>query len=431
MDKNKLLEILNDWNFWDKEIPNFIVRKDYQKMINTYSKSDEIIVFKGIRRSGKSTLMINNISELVKKGVDIKEILLINFEDPRFTGELNINLLQQILDVYQEYVNNDSIPYIFLDEIQNIQGWEKWVRTIYDLKKGHLFITGSSSKLLSKEFGTSLSGRFLDIVVTPLSFKEYLSFLNEKLPDEKTMITKKIIYKKAFNNYNKEGGFPKVVLLEPELKKKELLTYYETIILKDIVARHNLKNYDNVKKVALYLLSNMGVPLNLNKVRISLNISYDLVEKYFEYLKDTFLIFEINQFDFSLKKQFSNRRKVYCIDNGLLEQVSFKFSENYGRYIENIVFLELQRKGLEVYFHAGKKECDFILKEGLKITQAIQVTRSLNDVETRKREIDGLLDALHNYELSEGLILTEDEEDSFVVNGKKVVVMPVWKWLLE
>ena len=207
--------------------------------------------------------------------------------------------------------------------------------------------------------------------------------------------------------------------------------YYETIILKDIVARHNLKNYDNVKKVALYLLSNIGKPLNLNKVRTALQLSYDLADKYFEYLKDTYLIMEINQFDYSLKKQFANRRKVYCIDNGILSNTSFRISEDYGRYLENLVFIELLRKEHEVYFHKGKKECDFIIKDGLNITQAIQVCRTLQDEETKKRELEGLIEALETYGLNEGMILTEDEEFETDAEGRRVIVKPVWKWLLE
>jgi predicted AAA+ superfamily ATPase len=207
--------------------------------------------------------------------------------------------------------------------------------------------------------------------------------------------------------------------------------YYETIILKDIVARYNLKNYDSVKKVAHYLISNIGKPFNLNKVRTALTLSYDLADKYFEYLKDTFLLFEVYQYDHSLNQQFANLRKVYCIDNGILTNTSFRISEDYGRYLENLVCIELLRKGEEVYFHRGKKECDFIIKDGLNIRQAIQVSRNLQDVETKKRELEGLKEALETYGLKEGTILTEDEEYEMVTDDLRIIVQPVWKWLLE
>jgi predicted AAA+ superfamily ATPase len=431
VDKNKLFGILNDWNYWDKQVPEFFPRDEYQQKINACLSTGEIIVLKGIRRSGKSTLLINHIRHLTSEGLDKKEILFVNFEDPRFEGDLNSELLEQIFLVYKEFVNNETKPHIFLDEVQNVVQWEKWVLTGYELKWAHFYVTGSSSKLLSREFGTALSGRFLPIEVFPLDFREYLLFKAQPAPDKVTLITRQLVYKIAFNEYLKAGGFPKTCALEEDLRRQEIIMYYETIILKDIVARYNLKNYDSVKKVAVYLLSNIGKPFNLNKVRTSLNLSYDLADKYFEYLKDAFLLFEVFQYDHSLNRQFANHRKVYCIDNGILTNTSFRISEDYGRYLENLVFIELLREGHEVYFHQGKKECDFVIKEGLAIRQAIQVCRALQDEVTKKREIDGLMEALDAYELNEGMILTEDEESEIAVEGRRILVKPVWKWLLE
>jgi uncharacterized protein len=430
MDKTKLFGILNDWNFWDKPVPEFFPREEYQLKINSFLSTEEVIVLKGIRRSGKSTLMINHIRHLIHLGADKKQILFVNFEDPRFNGELNAELLEQIFEVYHEFVNNETKPHIFLDEVQHVSQWEKWVLTGYELKRAQFYVTGSSSKLLSREFGTALSGRFLAIHVFPLSFAEYILFKELPAPDKISLITEKISFKIAFNDYIKAGGFPKTCSLGEDLRRQEIIMYYETIILKDIVARYNLKNYDSVKKVAHYLLSNIGKLFNLNKLRLSLNLSYDLADKYFEYLKDTFLLFEVFQYDHSLNKQFSNLRKVYCIDNGILTNTSFRISEDYGRYLENLVFIELLRKGKEVYFHKGKKECDFVIKDGLNIKQAIQVSRSVQDEETKKRELEGLTEAMDVYGLTEGMILTEDEEFEIVAEGRKVFIQPIWKWSL-
>lgn len=429
MDKNKLFSVLNDWNYWDKPVPVFFPRDEYQQKINRYLPTGEIIVLRGIRRSGKSTLMINHIRHLMESGVDKKEILFVNFEDPRFNGDLNSDLLEQIFEVFKEFVNNDTKPHIFLDEVQHVAQWEKWALTGYELNRAQFYVTGSSSKLLSREFGAALSGRFLAIDVYPLGFKEYLLFKDFPVPEKTTMISHKLLYKKAFNDYLRAGGFPKTCSLDDDLRREEILMYYETIILKDIVARHNLKNYENVKKVSLYLLSNIGKPFNLNKARTALTLSYDLADKYFEYLKDTFLLFEVKQYDFSLNKQFANRSKVYCIDNGILTNTSFRISEDYGRYLENLVFIELLRRGHEVCFHQGKKECDFVIKEGINIRQAIQVSRTLNDEATMKRETEGLREALETYGLNEGLILTEDDEYEVENKGRKMIVQPVWKWL--
>jgi uncharacterized protein len=431
MDKNRLFGILNDWNYWDKPVPEYFPRDEYQERINKYLSTGEVIVLKGIRRSGKSTLLINHIRYLTETGLDKKEVLFINFEDPRFEGDLNTDLLEQIFEVYREHVNNATKPHIFLDEVQHVTQWEKWVLTGYELKRAQFYVTGSSSKLLSREFGTALSGRFLAIPVFPLDFREYLLFTDQPTPDQVTLITQKLAYKIAFNEYLRRGGFPKACSLEEDLSRQEIIMYYETIILKDIVARYNLKNYDSVKKVAFYLLSNIGKYFNLNRVRISLTISYDLVDKYFEYLKDTFLLFEVFQYDHSLKRQFANRRKVYCIDNGILTNTSFRISEDYGRYLENLVFIQLLRKGHEIYFHQDKKECDFVIKSGLKISQAIQVCRSLQDEETKKRELEGLTEAMETYGLNDGMILTEYEEYEIASKGHRIIIKPVWKWLLD
>jgi len=431
MDKNKLFGILNDWNYWERPVPEFVVREEYQSKLNSYLSTGEIIVLTGIRRSGKSTLLINQIRHLINSGVNKKEILFVNFEDPRYNGELNSDLLEQIFEVYQEFVNNDTKPHVFLDEIQNMARWEKWILAGYELNRAHFYVTGSSSNLLSREFGTALSGRYLGIKVFPLNFREYLLFNGYPEPDKTNMVTQRVNFKKAFSDFIKEGGFPKISYLENDLKRPEIIMYYETIILKDIVARYNLKNFDNVKKTALYFLSNISKQLNLNKVRTALNLSYDLADKYFEYLKDSFLLFEASQFDYSLSRQFTNNRKVYCIDNGILSYTSFRISEDYGRFLENLVFIELMRRGCEVFFHLGKKECDFVVKEGVHITQAIQVCWSIMDEQTKKREVDGLMEALILYGLSEGIVLTGDDEFVLDVDNHKINVKPVWKWMLE
>lgn len=439
MNKDKILEILNDWNFWNKEVYDFIPRLKYSKMLKDYSKSDEIIILVGVRRSGKSTLMLNQITNLLKNGVKKEEILFINFEDPRFVNNLSLNLLDEIFETYKEYINNKTKPYIFLDEIQNLKLWEKWVRTKYELKQAQIYITGSSSKLLSKEFGTVLAGRYLKINTYPLTFNEYLNFNKIKIKSKIDLINKKITIKKHFNEFLKNGGFPKVVLNPENLKQQELITYYETIILKDIVARYNLKSYDNIQKIAYYILSNIGKPLNLNQIKKATKISYDLVEKYFEYLKDTFLIFEIKKYDYSLQKQLNSNKKIYTIDNGFMNHIGFNFSENYGRLLENLVFLELKKQDLEIYYHSEKNECDFLIKKDLKITTAIQVTKSLENEITKNREINGLLEALKKYKLKTGLILTEDEEGEELrevrmkngnINKVKIQILPIWKWLL-
>jgi hypothetical protein len=163
---------------------------------------------------------------------------------------------------------------------------------------------------------------------------------------------------------------------------------------------------------------------------MALNISYELVEKYYEYLKDTYLFFEIFPFDYSLKKQFSGKKKIYCIDNGMVSNTAFRISEDYGRYMENLVFVELIRRNKEIFYHQKNKECDFIIKNQTQISEAIQVSRSLYNESTKDREISGLLEAMETYQLSSGLILTEDEEETIFIKEKTINISPLWKWLL-
>jgi predicted AAA+ superfamily ATPase len=224
LDKSEILAILNDWNYWNKELPSTKKRDFYDKKISNFLKNDEVIVIKGIRRSGKSTLMINQIKKLVDEGISINDILIINLEDPRFINNLNLELLQTIKDTYIQYLNPTSRPYIFLDEIQNIPQWEKWINKEYELKLSHLIITGSNSSMLSSEIASSLSGRYLSIDVYPLSFKEYLEFKNITINSLLDLVDNKIILNREFEQFINDGGFPKLISYEKEQKKR--ITYY-------------------------------------------------------------------------------------------------------------------------------------------------------------------------------------------------------------
>ena len=219
MEKLEILEVLNDWNYWNRDLPKTISRDYYDKKINSFIENDEIVVLKGIRRCGKSTLLVNQIKILCDEGIDKNDILFVNLEDPRFTNCLNVELLSKIKDVYLEYLNPSKKPYIFLDEIQNIQDWEKWVNKEYELKLSNIVITGSNSSMLSKEIATSLSGRYLSVEVFPLSFKEFLHFKDIKISSKLDFVDKKIELNRAFEEYLEFGSFPKVLDYDKNSKK--------------------------------------------------------------------------------------------------------------------------------------------------------------------------------------------------------------------
>ncbi|MEA1986554.1 MAG: ATP-binding protein [Candidatus Marinimicrobia bacterium] len=435
--KEKIYESLIFWNYWNRKPDNIIERPEYQKLINQYKSTNEIIVFEGIRRSGKSTLMLLEIKNLLDSKTNPNNILFVNFEDPLFYDNLNLNLLDNIYETYLEYLNPKGKIYLFLDEVQNINAWEKWVLKFYETNKNmQIFVTGSSSKLLSSEFSTALSGRHLKIKVFPLNFKEYLFFNNLNIKNKSDLIKNKIKIKRLLKEYLNYGGFPKLTSLKNKQNKKiELIEYFDTIILKDISKRYKIST-EYIKKLAFYLMSNNAKLYSINNLKKMELGSYETIKKYIRYLKEVYLIFDLQIFDYSVKKQMINHKKNYSIDTGFVNSVSFKFSENIGHLLENVVFIELKRRNKEIYYHKKKYECDFVIKENNQIVTAIQVSQTISDSDTKKREINGLLDAMKTYNLKTGLILTEDEEK--IIHKKndeninyKIIVKPIWKWLLS
>jgi len=434
MEKEKIIEVLNEWNYWNKPLPNTISRRIYESEIEKKYKTEEIIFLKGVRRSGKSTILINHIKNLLKQGVKKEEILFVNFEDPRFAPYLTLELLEEIKNAYLFYLNPKNKPHVFLDEIQNIPQFEKWLLKEYELKNSFLYATGSNSKLLSKEIGSSLSGRYLDILIYPLSFKEFLVFKGLNISNEFELISNKLQIEKLFEEYMNHGGFPKIVLTDDiEIKKAELKSYFDSILLRDILARYKLDNFLKLEQLAILLLSNISNLISINKLKNLLNISFDTIEKYIEYLQNAFLIFTIKKFDWSLKKQMVNPKKIYSIDTGLSKRISFEVGKKKGDLLENVVFLELKRKFEEIFYYKTQEnyEVDFLIKNQEQITHLIQVSFTLNDEKTKKREIRSLIKAKKELNCNaELIILTMDKSDTIEIENEEIKVINIIQWLL-
>ncbi|RLA78452.1 MAG: ATP-binding protein [Epsilonproteobacteria bacterium] len=434
MDKSEIIAILNDWNYWNKDLPTTNKRLFYDDKIASLSKYDEILVIKGIRRSGKSTLMLNHIKILLANKIDIKNILFVNLEDPRFINHLSVELLQNIKDVYLEYLDPSQKPYIFLDEVQNIPNWEKWVNKEYELKLSSIILSGSNSSMLSSEIASSLSGRYLSIDVYPLSFKEYLDFKNIKITNKLELIDKKIELNREFENYLKDGGFPKLVEYDSEQKKELLITYKDSILLKDIVSRYKLKEFSTLEEIAAFLLANSGINQNINKLKNNFHISYDMASSYLEYLIKAYMLFEINKFDYSLKKQNANDKKYYSIDLGLSNIMRVPNLQTRGSDLETIVFLELKRKGYKAYYYktSNNLECDFLVEIDNKIKMLIQVTSSLKDEKIRKRELRSFSKTIEELQLTdvECLVLCEDTNETTIYDGVEINIINFKDWLL-
>jgi len=428
MEKEKILEILENWNFWKQKQNTGIKRKEYLEKMEKFSKTGQIVSVIGVRRSGKSTLMLQFIEKLFQKGLKPKNTLYVNFEDPRFLGEFSLELLNSIYETYLEYLKPNKKPYIFLDEVQNVPCWEKFVRSLHERKLAYIFVSGSTSKLLSSEFGTVLTGRHLPIEIFPLSFQEFLNFKGIKVQNKIDLVHEKIKIKRMLNEYLKFGGFPQVVLSQ---EKKEILSaYFNDILTRDVIEKYKIKRMNEIKTLAKYYLTNISSLISFRAVQKFLKIPLYTIERFSEYLCSPYLIFFVKKFAYSLKEQQVNPRKVFSIDVGLRNIVSFNFSQDLGKIYENVVFLEFLKKKKEIYYWKDKKECDFLIKEkGKKI--AYQVCTKIEDAGVKQREVAGLFEAMEKFNLKEGVIITQDYEKEEKVEGRKIKYIPLWKWLIK
>jgi predicted AAA+ superfamily ATPase len=422
----EILKALYDWNPWmEGKFPKELAGFSRSYSLENYLKIPEIKILEGARRVGKSTLLYQIIEKLLKKK---KRVLYINFEDE----VLKKYSLSEILSAYSAHsVERGSVESLFLDEIQNCKEWVPFIRKAYDRKEiPQIWISGSNASFIQGDFATLLTGRNITVKVSPLSFREYLKFKSVKItPSSK----KQAEAKKHFSQYLEMGAFP-AVILRPVLQKELLIAYFEDFIYKDIASRHEV-NTTKIKELGIYLATNSAKSLSYRGCAAALGIHPKTVMDYCSWFYEIFLFDELYRFDFSLKNQIGSEKKIYIADTGMANALSFRFSEDQGRILETLVFNELKRQGKEIYFHKQKQECDFLVKEHLHISQAIQVSKTLKDPETKQREFQGLLEAMNAYNLSQGLILTFDEEGTETVQqeGKQfqITILPIWKWLLN
>lgn len=361
------------------------------------------IILTGIRRCGKSTLLY----QLLKK---YNNLNYLNFEDPRLIN-FDIADFEKVETIFNS--NENEVDIYFFDEIQSVEKWELYVRSLIDRKK-HIIITGSNSSLLSREFGSRLTGRHLKYELFPFSYKEFLKF-TKKSPDQE-----------SFKDFMEMGGFPEYIKIGRIQILQQLLN---DILSRDISVRNNIRNIKQLNELIIYILSNIGKPFSLNGLQKTFQFgSVNTVKDFISYFEDSYLIFTIPRFSYSLKKQSTNPKKVYAIDTGMIKSNTTGFSEDKGRILENIVFLELRRKFNSIYYLKEKNECDFVIYDRDKIVQAIQVCFELN-TGNLQREINGCKEAMDMFGLDESLILTFGQEDIIMENGYKINVEPIWKWL--
>lgn len=417
---------------WEKDSADTGFPRIIVSNLVKYLNIRQIVVLIGVRRSGKSTIARQLVAFLMKeKRVNPKNILFLNLESPllnRFKNDPGN--LQKIFDEYLVLVEPKGKIFVFLDEVQFFSDWQVFVKSLYERGGVKFFITGSNSRLLSAEMATLLSGRSIAKKIYPFNLTEMAGIRKVGIKNAVETIKNEGKLKKVFGEYLKEGGFPEIVLeKKKEIRQEILANYYKNILYQDIVPRFEVKKTKEIENLLLYLFSNIGQKYSYNSLADFLKMNDKTVKEYISFFEKSFLLFELSNYQYSLKKQENYPKKVYAIDNGFVDVVSFSFSENYGRFLENTVFLGLLETGKAIYYHAGKYECDFVVKEGRKITEAIQVTKVL-DNNNKKRELSGLLEAMEKFNLKEGLIITEDQEEERKIKGKKIKIIPAWKWLL-
>ncbi|MDO8592235.1 MAG: ATP-binding protein [bacterium] len=396
MNISEIMAVLDKWNFWSQRIDTGVRRPFYSEKLNKLLRMSEIVALTGVRRGGKSTLILQLIEELIEKGTKPKNTLYLNFEEPNFSDNLNVKFLVRIFDAYLEAFAPKGKIYLFLDEVQMVSGWERFVASLYDRKADvKIFVTGSSSKLLMGEISTLLSGRYISEVIYPLSFREFMDFKKENYSPFLIKSPKLYNYLREYIEF---GGFPKVVIEKDDYGKKILLVeYFNSILERDILFRHKIKKEKDIREIANFSLANISGKISTYKLEKDLGISNPNSRRYFEYFKEAFLLQFVPFFSYSVKKQMYNPQKVFSIDTGLRNAVSFKFSEDIGKLLENIVLLELLRKKEKPYYWEGKTEIDFILRSGYKVSQLINVCYSL-DIKTEEREIRALEEGLAEFE---------------------------------
>lgn len=422
----QLLEVLEKLNPWWQERPyeTGIPRDTYLHKIRGCLKTREILVVTGVRRSGKTVLLYQTIHDLINsQGIEPKRILFVNFDEPDL-GELK-DPIRNVLDTYFHEVSSEP-AYLVFDEIQNVPGWEKWAKSIYDEKKHQLIVSGSSSHLLDSKLATLLSGRYLAIPVFPLNFREYLLFNNIIIKDKLSLIANKNKIMNCLKKYLIEGGLPRIALLKEEGLKTELLkTYHESLVYKDLVAQYDIRNVKALKELIHYLYTTFTSFYSYKKISELLKIDFSTLKEYFHYLEEAKILFETALFSYSLKVQSRNNKKIYCMDNGLRNAVSFKFSKDEGKLAENLVFIELKRREKEPYYWKNKGEIEFVIKDADDSLTAINVSYS---DEINERELKSLREFKKEYNKTKELILlTKDTEKQ----EQGIKFKPLWKWLLE
>ena len=385
---------------------------------------NKIKVAMGMRRTGKTYFLYQQILKMINDGISKTAILYINFEDDRLLP-LNEQKLAKLVDAFYSLYpeNHDRKCYLFFDEIQNVPNWPIVIRRLHDTKNGEIFLTGSSAKMLSKEIATSLRGRSLATEIWPYSFSEFTRakkvLIDRSLYDKRTQDK----LKQLFQQYLSEGGFPEIVSFDPDVKQKTLQEYLVAVIYRDIIERHNIKNPTLIKYMILSMIHNVGKPFAVNKFYKDLKsqgyqIGKDILYEYVDYIEDAYLAFPVATYDKSIRKTHTNPKKIYAIDPGMIRALTLDYESDLGRLFENIVYLDLKRLGCKINYYLTEEryEVDFLAQTPRGHKKFFQVAWDTQEAKTIEREERALQAGIKELKI-EGEFITLD---SYLRDGIKL-----------
>lgn len=377
--------------------------------------SNLIKLITGPRRVGKSTQALLMLKD--------KNFAYLNFDNHSLLDAWNADIVMRMLDdVYPGY------EYILLDEVQNLDAWDLWVSELYRLGK-NLIITGSNARMLSSEMATVLTGKYLQVEMLPFSLEEFFDW--NKLDLHQLTDGNKTDYHVLIDDYLRNGGYPEVVASR-QITRSYLDTLFDSIIWKDVAKRHNVRNVTDLNNLAMYLVSNFCSPLSINDLTTELGfLSVNTTKKYMDYLHEPYLFYYLSRYNNKLKLMKKAPRKVYIVDNGFVASKAFSISDNLGRLLENQVFIELLRRGYNVektmfyYRSRNDKEVDFVLRNGTKIENLVQVCFEMTNAKTEKREVDSIIECAGELRCDNLVIVTNNEKRIIEKDGYKIIVLPI------
>lgn len=428
------IDTLLKWNRWGSNPLESGRKRRVTATLIPFFHTEEIVTLTGLRRVGKSTILYQIMDLLEAEGIAPKALLHINFEEPALAPYLNLDLMDRLYEIYRSQVYPRGKVYLFLDEIQNVPEWEKWVRARNETENIKIFITGSSSKLMSSELATLLTGRQVNFNIYPLSLTELLEFQSINIPSKPWPCSPPAEIAHTLYFYLRWGSLPRIVLAkEDHTRMKILAQYFDDILMKDLAMRHHIRDLPTLRALAVHLITHTGSLVSFNRLANLFGVSTMLIQDYCQYLQETFLLELMPFFSLKIAERRRNPQKIYALDCGLRNQICLSLSPDQGKSIESIVFNTLKQRGYEVYYWKNRGEVDFVIRQGNTIVSVIQVmAEGCNNEKTLKRELEALKEAAQSFPQAKPCLIVAENDISVDITGvASLHIIPLWQFLLE